>query len=128
MTTKIHMVCDALGYPLKFVVTGGHIHDVTQAERLLEDQKAEAVIADRGYDSDPLRVHMLGNGMNSVIPGRSNRLEPIRYDIDLYKERNFIERTFNKLKHCRRIAIRYEKTLVNFMALLHLAAAMFWLR
>lgn len=128
MTTKIHLLCDALGCPLRFLLTGGEVHDVTQAEALLEDQSGRYVIADKGYDSSALVEQINGKDMVAVIPPRSNRKTPRAYDKHLYKERNVIERTFNKLKNLRRIATRFERTKINFMALLHVASIMLWLR
>lgn len=104
------------------------MHDVTQAENLLDGQDGDYVLADKGYDSSMLVDYIEDKGFVPVIPPRSNRLESREYDKHIYKERNVIERTFNKLKHFRRIATRYEKTIVNYMALLHLAACMLWLR
>lgn len=128
MTTKVHLLCDALGYPVKFIATGGQVHDVTQAEKLLDGQDGDYVLADKGYDSSMLVDYIEDKGFVPVIPPRSNRLESREYDKHIYKERNVIERTFNKLKQFRRIATRYEKTITNYMALLHLAACMLWLR
>ena len=128
MTSKIHMLCGLLGKPLKFIVTGGQVHDVTQAEDLLEDREADYILGDKGYDSDTLVARIRENGSVAVIPGRENRRVVRRYSKKIYKERNVIERSFNKLKHFRRVATRYEKTLVNFVALLHIAGAMLWLR
>jgi transposase len=122
------MLCDSLGCPLKFIVTGGQVHDVTQAELLLDDQEGDYVIADKGYDSSLLVEYIEGRGFIPVIPARSNRICPRAYDKHLYRERNVIERTFNKLKQFRRIATRFEKTVINFMALLYLAAWTIWLR
>lgn len=122
------MICDALGYPLKFLVTGGQVHDVTQAKSLLDGFQSDYVLGDKGYDADDLVATITGKGSIAVIPSRSNRKEIRGYDVEIYKERNFIERTFNKLKQCRRIATRYEKTLVNFLGLIYLASAMLWLR
>lgn len=122
------MLCDSLGCPLKFIVTGGQVHDVTQAELLLEGQKGGYVLADKGYDSTMLVEYIETKGFVPVIPSRSNRICPREYDKHLYRERNIIERTFNKMKQFRRIATRFEKTVINFMALLYLAAWMIWLR
>jgi transposase len=122
------MLCDSLGCPLKFIVTGGQVHDVTQAELLLDKQQGDYVIADKGYDSSMLVKYIEGRGFVPIIPARSNRRCPRPYDKELYRERNIIERTFNKLKQFRRIATRFEKTVINFMALLYLAAWTIWLR
>lgn len=128
LTSKIHILCDALGYPLKFIVTEGQVHDVTQAESLLEGECGDYLIADKGYDSALLVDYAKERGFVPVIPSRSNHLVPREYDKYLYKERNTIERFINRLKQFRRIATRYEKTVVNYMALLHVAACVNWQR
>jgi len=67
-------------------------------------------------------------GMEAVIPSKRNRRVQRPYDIDLYKERNIIERFFNKLKQFRRVATRYDKLLANFMGFVKLAAITIWLK
>lgn len=62
-----------------------------------------------------------------MIPPRSNRSEPIPCDFRCYKDRNRIERMFNRLQQFRRIATRYDKTAKSFLGFLHLAAAKLWL-
>ena len=89
---------------------------------------AEAVIADKGYDADHLCDKIAETGAQIVIPPKRNRKVQRAYDIDLYKERNLIERFFNKLKQFRRIATRYDKLLVNFIGFVKLAAIAIWLR
>ncbi len=73
LTTKIHLLADALGLPLGFVLTGGQTHDCTQAIPLLGDLRTEAVIADKGYDTDPILDHLAQQGIEAVIPPRSLR-------------------------------------------------------
>jgi transposase len=80
-------------------------------------------IMDKGYDSDPIRQHLQAHEVTPVIPPRHNRKEPILYDTEQYKLREKVERFFNKLKHFRRIATRYEKLLQTFLALIHLVAS-----
>jgi transposase len=80
---------------------------------------------DKGYDSTPIREHLLAQDIVPVIPPRSNRTDAIDYDHDLYKLREKVERFFNNLKQFRRIATRYEKLSQTFLALIHLVAA--WL-
>lgn len=128
LSKKIHMLCGLLGKPLKFILTGGQVHDVTQAEDLLKDRQSDYVLADKGYDSDDLVQQIEERGSQAVIPGRENRRVVRKYSKKIYRERNVIERAFNKLKHFRRVATRYEKTATNFMAFLHLAGTMLWLR
>lgn len=120
------MLCDAVGRPLRFILTGGQRNDCTQAEALLDGFKADYVLADKGYDSDEIIQIILQKGAAPVIPPRSNRKMPRPYDKTLYKQRNLIERAFNKLKHCRRIATRYDRKAQNFLAFIYLAAAVTW--
>jgi len=82
------------------------------------------VIADKGYDSSELVGSIETGGARAVIPPRSNRKEPRDYDEHLYKERNLVERFLNKVKNCRRVATRYEKTSRNYMAFWQLASIM----
>ena len=127
----MHAVVDALGNPLTFILTPGHIltpgqaGDSPQAEVLLaphEEDAVEAVLADKGYDSGDLVRHIESFGAEAVIPSRSNATEPREHDRELYKERNKVERFFGRIKHFRRVATRYEKTGRNYMAFLHLAS------
>jgi transposase len=113
---------------MRFILTGGQAADCKQALTLLDGLTADAVLADKGYDADYI-VEAVGNmGAIAVIPPKSNRKIQREYDKDLYKERNIVERMFNKLKHFRRIATRYEKTASSFMAFLNLAAIWLWLK
>ena len=84
-------------------------------------------LADKGYDSDRIRENLLFRGILPVIPPRSNRTEDIPCDFRRYRDRNRIERMFNKLKQFRRIATRYDKTRKSFLAFLNLAAVKLWL-
>ena len=126
MSTKIHMVVDAEGQPMRFTLTGGQAHDATQAIPLLTGIKASHVIADKGYESDKILGFIQSKGAIAVIPPKSNRKNPWEYDRELYKQRNLIERAFNKLKHWRRIATRYDRRSIYFLAVLHLASAVIW--
>jgi len=114
--------------PIKFIVTEGQANDMPQAIPLLTDETAEYVIADKGYDADSIVNHVTQNmSAVAVIPPKSNRLIPRSYDKYLYKERNLIERLFNKLKNFRKIATRFEKIKTNFEALIYLACTFLWL-
>jgi transposase len=115
---------DELGLPQAFLLTGGQISDYTPAIELLGQRKTEAVIADKGYDSDKLVQHVEETMQaKAVIPPRSNRKQQREYDKTLYKLRNRIERCFSKLKQFRRFATRYEKSKDCFQALVALACA-----
>ncbi|MEQ1602819.1 MAG: IS5 family transposase [Methylophilaceae bacterium] len=106
---KVHALCDAFGMPLKFILTGGQEAECKQAIPLLENMKASAVLADKAYDTNALRVWLESRKIKAVIPPKSNRIEEIECDYWHYKERHAIECLFGKLKHYRRIATRYEK-------------------
>ena len=124
MSTKVHVAVDALGNPVRLVITAGQVADVTQGEALVSGLKADPVIADKGYDSDGLVAVIEAGGAKAVIPPKSNRKRPRDHDKHLYKERNLVERFLNKVKNCRRVATRYEKTARNYMAFWQLASIM----
>lgn len=126
--TKIHLAVDALGNPVSIELSPGQDADVTQAERLLGDHQPEAVIADKGYDSNAVVEAIEARGAEAVIPSRKNRIEPRPIDQHIYRERNHVERCVSLLKQCRRVATRYEKTSRNFLGMVLLAATMIWLR
>lgn len=107
------MLCDALGNPVDFIITGGQVADCTQAIPLLGNHRADYVLADKGYDSNTIIKHIESSGATAVIPPKSNRKTPRAYDKTIYKERNLIERLFSKLKHFRKFATRFEKNLCN---------------
>lgn len=108
--------------PLQLLITAGQISDYTPAIELLGQRRVEAVIADKGYDSDKIVEHVEQTmRARAVIPPRSNRKQQRDYDKTLYKLRNRIERCFSKLKQFRRFATRYEKSKACFQALVSLA-------
>jgi transposase len=127
-STKIHAVCDTLGHPLRFILRGGQAADCRQALALLDGLKAAAVLADKGYDANDIIDAVSGRNALVVIPPRANRKIQREYDTELYQERNLMERLFNKLKHFRRVATRYDKTALSFMSFLNIAAISLWLK
>ena len=122
------MACDSLGRPLRFLLAAGQSHDVLAAPALLEGFTPRAVMADRAYDSSALRQLIAQAGAEAVIPSTRSRKTPIPHDPILYRLRNRIERCFNKLKHFRRFATRYDRLARHFLAFVQLAAAMIWMR
>ena len=96
-------------------LSGGNVNDIEAAPELVEEVFGCYVPADRGYDSDAFRRVLAGNNNIPVIPGRKNRKKAVEYDRELYKKRSFIERIFGKLKENRRLALRYEKSDINFL-------------
>lgn len=127
MTTKIHLLADTLGRPLRLIITAGQRGDITQAPALLEGQTGQAVLADKAYDSNALRALIAEMKAQAVIPSNRSRKSIIPHDEVAYKERNRIERCFNKMKHFRRFATRYDRRASHFSGFAHLAAAMIWL-
>jgi transposase len=128
LTTKIHVIVDALGNPLALSLTGGQVHDITQAEALASQVQAASLIADKGYDSDGFIASLAVRAIAPVIPPKANRKVQRACDFALYAERNLVERFFNWIKQFRAIATRYEKTARNFLAGLHLVCALAWLK
>lgn len=127
-TTKIHVLVDALGNPLDFILTGGNAADVTQAYSLIEGIEANYALMDKAYDADKLIEQLNEQGIIPVIPPKSNRNQPRDYDKHIYKERNLVECLIGKLKHFRRIFSRFEKWAKNYMAFLRFADTLIWLR
>ena len=128
LSTKIHAVVDALGNPLRFILTLGQAHESKQAESLSAGFEFDKLLAEKGYDSDHFCAVIAAAGAESVVPPLGSRTAAISYDKTLYKERNLVERFFNKIKHFRRIATRYEKIALSFAAMLSLVGAVIWLR
>jgi transposase len=128
LTSKVHLIVDALGLPIDFLITGGDRHDVTQANELLSDKHSTYVIADKGYDSNDFRELIAASNRIAVIPSRSCRKTAIQHDTALYKERHLVEVCFCKLKGFRRIGTRYDKTKEMFSALITIACILLWLK
>ena len=117
-----------MGNPLALSLTGGQVHDITQAETLAAEIEPGALLADKGYDADSFIKSLEVRAITPVIPPKSNRKIKRDGDFALYAERNLVESFFNSIKHFRAIATRYEKTARNFLAGLHLVCALAWLK
>jgi transposase len=129
LTTKLHAVVDANGLPIRIELSEGQAHDGPVGRRLLDHLRAGSILlGDKAYDADALRQEVAERGAWANIPPRSNRSTPIPFSRWLYRHRNLVERFFNKLKHFRRIATRYDKTARNFLAAVLLAATRLWAR
>ena len=109
------------------LITAGQASEYGQANALIEGFKADFVLADKGYDSNEFVERIEESGAIAVIPSRSNRIETRDYDKHLYKERNLVERLFQKLKQYRRIATRYERAGLHYLSMLNLVVSMIWL-
>jgi transposase len=126
---KIHALTDALGLPVRFILTGGQAGDITQAISLMKDiGRTGALLADKGYDANALLDWLGQRDIAAVIPPKANRKVQRSCDWYQYKARHVIECMFGKLKYFRRIATRYEKKASHFMEMLAFAAVLLWLR
>lgn len=129
LTTKIHAVVDANGNPFRLKLTEGQAHDGRSADDMLDSVgKGQTLLADRAYDSDALRDTLAERGAKANIKPMPNRVNIPKFNKKLYRKRNLVERFFNKLKHFRAIATRFEKHDANYMALVKLASARIWMR
>lgn len=129
LTTKIHALVDANGLPVALKLTEGQAHDGRSAQGMLEGLAAgQVLLADRAYDSDQLRRSMAARGAWANIKPLARRIDKPAFSPFLYRYRNLVERFFNKLKHFRAVATRYEKHAANYLALVKLAATRIWLR
>ena len=120
---------DRRGLPVRFVLTPGQASDKTTAPELVQPLGLRGdVVADRGYFGRAVTEAIEASGATAHIPSQSNVRVVRSVDRELYRNRNLIERFFNRLKHFRGIATRYCKTAANFLAAVHLAAARLWIR
>jgi transposase len=127
LSTKIHVLADALGNPLKMVLTGGQVHDLAGADALLPDMEAAILLADKAYDAEERVIEPLkAAGKTVVIPPKRNRKKPRPYDKVLYEARHLVENFFCWVKQFRGIATRYDKTARNYLAAFQLVAVLCW--
>src|SRR5690349_1944778 len=100
LTTKIHALVDANGLPIGLKLTEGQAHDGRSAEDMLEDLgPGQILLADRAYDSDALRESLAERGAWANVKPMKGRKQTLAFSAFLYRERNLVERFFNKLKH-----------------------------
>jgi len=129
LTTKIHALVDANGLPILLKLTPGQAHDGRSAADMLDGLgQGQILLADCGYDSDALRARLAKQGAWGNIKPMPGRVNVPSFSPYLYRFRNLVERFFNKLKHFRAVATRFEKHDANYLALVKLAAIRIWLR
>ena len=121
------MACDSLGRPVRFLIAAGQSHDILAVPALLERHRPAAVFADRVYDANSLRRPGPDRSRGRLPPTRS-RKAPIALDPLVYRLRNRVERCFNKLKHFRCLATRFDTLAHHYLAIVHIAASMLWTR
>ena len=129
LTTKIHALVDANGLPITLKLSEGQAHDGKSAADMLDDLgDGQILLADAAYDSDALRAALAARGAWANIKPMPQRKTRPAFSTFFYRYRNLVERFFNKLKHFRAIATRYEKHDANYLALVKLAAIRIWMR
>ena len=129
LTTKIHAVVDANGNPITLKLSEGQAHDGRSAQDMLDSVgPGQILLADRAYDSDALRDALATRRAQANLKPMPNRVNIPKFNKKLYRKRNLVERFFNKLKHFRAIATRFEKHDANYLALVKLASARIWMR
>ena len=129
LTTKIHAMVDADGLPINLCLSEGQAYDGHSAHLMLDSLAPGSILlADRAYDADKLRAAIAGKGAFANIPPMPQRTRRAAFSPFLYRYRNLVERFFNKLKHFRAVATRYDKRDDNFLASVQLASIRIWLR
>lgn len=133
------MRAEGKGKPITFVLTPGEAHDAPVFEQLMEQGAIKRlrggrprllpgrIAADKGYSSGKIRRYLRKRRVGITIPRKSNERHRGRFDKEMYKLRNMVERLFNRLKQHRRIATRYEKLAENYRAMLVVASILLWL-
>jgi transposase len=126
-TTKIHGIADSQGRLFSFSLTPGNVADITAAYDLARKLPSNGcLIGDMGYDAKDFRVELAFRGTATVIPTNPTHKHQWYINRETYKDRNFIERVWCRLKDFRRIATRYDKLARNFASSVALAAVIIW--
>ncbi len=128
--TKVHLLCDGQGQPLGVVLTPGQRHESVVFEAVLAtagERRPAALAGDKAYSAGWIREHLRGRAIQAVIPTRKDEERREDFDREAYRRRNVVERLVGRLKECRRLATRYEKLAVNFLAMVHLVMIRFYL-
>lgn len=127
LTSKIHALVDAEGCPVTLRLTAGQVADCKQAEVLIDCLgEVDILLADKGYYSDAIRTKAKERKAWANIPPKANRKRSFAFSAWLYRQRNLVERFFNRIKHFRGIATRYDKDPENYLAALKLISARIW--
>jgi transposase len=138
-STKLHLRAERGGKPITFLLTAGQRHEQSVFEALVDHGAVKRagrgrprlrparIVGDKGYSSGKARRMLRQRKIAPVIPTKSNERRQVDFDRELYRERNQVERLINRLKQCRRVATRYEKLAVNFLAMVTIAAILIWL-
>ena len=129
LTTKIHALVDACGLPIGLTLSEGQAYDGHSAGALFERlEQGSILLADRAYDANAIRDAVAERGAWANIPPMPQRKEKPVFSRWLYRQRNLVERFFNKIKHFRAIATRYDRLPENYLASVKLASIRIWMR
>ena len=133
--TKLMAVADGAGFPVALSVGSASPHEVRLVEETLEKRlvtaKPQRLIGDRAYDSDPLDEKLAEAGVLLIAPHKRNRKKPKTQDgrvLRRYRRRWKVERLFAWLQNYRRILVRYDRFLENYLAFVHLACVVIFIR
>ena len=129
-STKIHAAVDGLGNPIRLFLTSGDVHDSKVGKILLDPLEiaGSTILADKAYGAYDLREYIANRGADFCIPPKSNESDPWYVDWAHYKERALVENFFLKIKEHRRIAMRFDKLAVRYLAFVHIACFLVWLK
>jgi transposase len=127
-STKIHLLTDVHGIPLALTLTPGQAHESKSLETLLQEvplrlrKRPKALAGDKAYSSTNIRRFLRKRNISDIIPRRKDEKRHGRFHRTKYRRRNIVERVFGWLKEKRRIATRYEKQALNYLAFIKIAA------
>jgi transposase len=128
LTTKIHALVDAEGRPIRLELTAGQAADAPVAEKLLCDLRpGYTLLADKAYDTDAIRNFVTQRNSWANIPSKTNRKQSFSFSRWVYRQRNLVERFFNRIKQMRGLATRYDRRADNYLAALKIVAARIWI-
>ncbi len=139
MSTKLHLRAEGGGKLMTLLLTAGQRHEQPQFMSLMEHGavkrpgrgrpriRPRRVAGDKAYSSGQVRRYLRRRGIGAVIPRKSNERHVPNFDRAAYRERNRVERLINRLKQFRRVATRYEKLAVSYLAMVTIAAVLMWL-
>lgn len=127
LTSKIHALVDAEGRPVTLRLTAGQVADCTEAQVLIDNlREGDILLADKGYDSNAIRAKAAERKAWANIPPKTNRKGSFAFSRRVYRQRNLVERFFNRIKQFRGIATRYDRRPENYLAAVKLVAARIW--
>ncbi|MBR3499413.1 MAG: IS5 family transposase [Selenomonadaceae bacterium] len=123
--TKVHVLLNERMQLLKVILTGGQIHDSEPAIELLKSValKGKKILADKTYSSEQIRFFIAEHGAFACIPDKANFRIKHDFDSELYKQRNIVERFFQRIKNYRHVSTRYDKLALCFFNFVLLASS-----